>query len=457
MRIHLVYPNFRSGNAGGALEPIGMLMVASAVRRAGHTVTFTDMTFQRDISSIDKHVHDADAIGIGCSTPLFGRAVEIVDRAKKLNPTIFSIAGGPHATLDPHDALDHGFNVAVIGEAEKTLVDLADCLDRGGDWHKLAGIAYTRENQLIENTCTQFIEDLNALPLPARDLIDQKKYIRRNDYASLNNTRGCPFKCLFCQPAVERLFGRKPRMRSAANVAEEIASVNKDFNARRFHFRDDTLLLCKEEWFEDFRKELNKKNLRIHWSCLGRADQINQRLLSSMKAAGLESIGIGVESGSQKLLDFYRKDLSINEIKTAFALCHKNKIMTHVFMMLGAPVETRDDLDKSVALLKELKPYSHRFYLTTPLPGTALYEYARERSLVEIAEYEQYDNALNLRQKRMPMRLKQLTLNDIQRCYRQMRAVYLFESAKRCLTSWGSFTLALRHISSAVKIAINRF
>jgi radical SAM superfamily enzyme YgiQ (UPF0313 family) len=456
MKIHLVYPNFQSGNAGGAQEPLGILSLASSLRKAGHRVTFTDMTFQRDISAIDEPVRNADVLGIGCSTSLFGKVVEILNLAKRTNPRLFFIAGGPHATQDPEDALRQGFDAIVMGEAEKSIVDLVNCLDGAGDWRRLSGLAYLKREKVIENPRLEFIQELNALPFVARDLIDQRQYIRKNGYASIFNTRGCPFGCLYCKPMVDKLFGKKTRMRSAWNIAEEIEIMHKEYGANTFYFKDDTLLLCGYEWFDSLRKEFDKRNLRIHWYCLGRVDQINEPLLKCMKAAGLAAIAFGIESGSQKILDFYRKGVTLQQAKTAFSLCHKHNIMTHAYIMLGAPVETRADLQKTLEFLKGLRPHSCRFFITTPIPGNFLYEYAKENNIVHVGSYEGYDYAFNLLRGRLPMKLEQLTIKDILEYSKKMRMVYFSENIKRCFTQWSALIIAFKHLRNVFNITFNR-
>jgi len=456
MKIQLIYPNFKSRNAGGAQEPLGILSVASVLRKAGHEVCLTDMTFSKKISVIDAYVKKVDVVGIGCSTPLFGKAVEILKRAKRINPHLFTIIGGPHATQDPEDALKQGFDVVVMGEAEKSMVDLVNCLDGAGNWMSLAGLAYLKMGKVVQTPRLEFIKDLNGLPFVARDFIDQKKYIRRNGYASIFNTRGCPFRCLYCKPTVDRLFGNRPRTRSAKNVAEEIETIHKNYGVSKFYFKDDTLFLCGHEWFENLRKEFNKRSLSIRWYCLGRVDQVEESLLKCMKAAGLEAIAFGIESGSQRILDFYHKDVTLSQARTAFSLCHENNIMTHAYMMLGAPEETRGDLQKTLELLKELQPHSCRFFITTPIPGNFLYDYAREKGMVNVRSYEEYDNAFNLIQGRLPMKLEHLTIADIREYSKKMKAAYLLGNIKRCLTQWSALTMALKHLRSTINIMLNR-
>lgn len=452
MKVHLIYPNFKSRNAGGTQEPLGIMSLAAVLRQTKHQVFLTDLTFIKDISVIDEHVRNADVLGIGCSTPLFGIGLEILKRAKNINPAIFSIAGGPHATQDPADALQHGFDTVAIGEAEKTIVNLLACLDANGEWKKNNGIAYVEDNRVIENSHSDFIDQLDNLPFVARDLIQQDKYLKWNGYISLLNTRGCPYRCLFCKPIQDKLFGTRCRKRSPISIAEEIEIIYHNYGAKHFYFKDDTLFLCGAQWFAELKTEFDKRNLNVHWICNGRVDQVNQTLLKSMKEAGLEAVAFGVESGSQKILDFYRKDTTVAQSKEAFRLCHKLNILPYAFLMFGAPEETIDDLKKTTQLYKELRPYGCRRSITTPIPGNFLYEYAKQNGLIYKKTYREYDNVLNLIEGRLSMKLKHLTLKDIQRYSKEIMRINLISNLKRLLTCQVDIKVVIRYLG----IGINR-
>lgn len=457
MKVHLIYPNFKTGNAGGTQEPLGILSVAKALQQASHEVSLTDMTFENDITVIDKPVKNADVLGIGCTTPIFGKAIEILQRAKRVNPSIFCIAGGPHATLDPGDALSNGFDVVVVGEAEKSVVELMNSLQDGYEWKSLPGLAFLEGKEIVKTPRTEFIHDLNELPFAARDLIDQKKYISINSYASMFNVRGCPGKCLYCKPMQNKLFGVRCRKRSAENVAEELEMVHNNYKVDHFYFKDDTMFLCGRSWFEELRKEFDKRNLNISWFSAGRVDQVKEPLLTCMKAAGLKAVAFGVESGSQAVLDFYRKGTTPDQTREAFRLCHKHNIMTHAFIMLGAPYETIEDLQKTLDLFREIRPYTWKLYVTTPFPGNFLHEFAKEKGLFDTPNsYEDYDNALNLIQGRLPMKLKYLTINDIRQYQQKIIRAGILGNVKRCLTNWEAFKLAFSHSRSVKNLLFSR-
>ena len=456
MKIHLIYPNLLSGNAGGTQEPLGILYVASALRQAGYQVTLNDLTFSKSLREIASSLQKAEILGIGCSTPLFGQAIDVLKNAKEIKPSLFSMVGGPHSTQDPLDALEKGFDAVLLGEAERNVVSLCSSLEKAENWKTCPGIAFLQDSSMHVTAHGPFVANLDDLPWPARDLIDQRRYLKRNGYVSLINTRGCPYQCLYCKPMQDKLFGKKCRSRSPGNVAEEIQKVQRDFGASRIYFKDDTLLLCGQEWFEELEQEFHHRNIRVGWYCLGRVDQVNESLLLTMKRFGLEAIAFGVESGSQRILDFYRKGTTPQQAKEAFQLCHKHGVMTHAYVMLGAPDETVTDLNQTLDLVRDLTPYSSRMFVVTPFPGNDLHRYAQEHDLCEASSYREWDNALNLVQGRLPMKLEYLTARDIQRYARKIRQATLWGNVKRCLTSWRDFKLALAHLRIAFNMALKR-
>ena len=191
-----------------------------------------------------------------------------------------------------------------------------------------------------------------------------------------------------------------------------MAWIAEQLDKRTFLFRDDTLVMAGKDWFVTMERELSASSLaNVKWSCQARVDQIDRPLLEQMKLCGLQGIAFGVESGSQKVLDFYRKGITVEQTARAFDLCHEMGIGTHAFIMLGAPVETRDDLDATVRLIERIKPESVSVSITTPAPGTALYDQTRASGLFNIQDPEDSDYHYNSE----PIKLPHLNSSDLAR------------------------------------------
>jgi len=397
LNILLVYPRFQYQAFGELQEPLGILSVAASLRIAGFNVEFCDLTLKQNLDALDAPLARADAVGLSCTTALFGRALQVLARIRSLRPELPVVLGGPHATACPEESLAKGFDALVIGEGEVTANELFSRLDGKGDPAGIPGVAVQREGKAVFGPERPFIPDLDALPFPARDLVDYAGYLQNNlMHLGLFVSRGCPFNCSFCKPMQDKIFGKKVRGRSPGNVVQEMLQAEALIGPRPFLFRDDTLPMLGLEWFEGLGRAMTAAGLiGRRWSCQSRVDLITRELLTVMKQAGCQGIAFGVESGSQRVLDFYQKKIKVEDTIRAFDLCREFGIGTHAFMMLGAPIETREDLAATVALVRRIKPNSISTSFTTPAPGSKLYLDFSVDGRCPYASYEDVDYLMN--------------------------------------------------------------
>jgi anaerobic magnesium-protoporphyrin IX monomethyl ester cyclase len=393
---------------GGVEEPLGLLYLAATLRRAGHDVSLFDLTGVDSLECMAHALRLADVIGFSSSSALFGHALEVLTYVRGVAPEVPVIIGGPHATIFPEQVLDAGFDYVALGEGEDTIREFCVSLAEGKA-ERCPGTAHKDHERVVINPRTGFIRDLDDLPFPARDLLDYSLY----PTIGMMATRGCPFNCLYCKPMVEHLFGRKIRYRSAANVVAEIEDALNLLGRKVIHFKDDTLTVLQQEWFHQFERALQDRGLTIRWQANSRVDTITYEKLKLMRKTGCTLLGFGVESGSPRILDFYRKQADPEQVEQAFRWCHELGILPHAFIMLGAPEERVEDMELTYKLIRKIKPSSWMVYTTTPLPGSDLYAYAQEHDLLNIEGYEQFDNAENSLLGRLPMKLRYLTGNDI--------------------------------------------
>jgi radical SAM superfamily enzyme YgiQ (UPF0313 family) len=419
VRVALIYPRYKTKLAGGLEEPLGILYIASALRDAGHDVRFVDLTFATNLSVLDGVLDGADWVGMSSSSAMFGKATGVLGYVKRMAPGTPVVIGGPHATVATEDALRSGFDYAVLGEAEDTVVEFTRLLEKDRA-HECPGVAWMDGGGVKANGRDALAGDLDAIPFPARDLIDYSDYPTIGIMAS----RGCPFQCSYCQPTVERLFGRRVRERSPERIVDEIERALAVAGDKDVYFKDDTLTLFDVDWFARLRDELRRRGLHIRWQANSRVDTVTREKLEIMRDSGCVQIGFGVESGSPDVLRFYNKRTEPAEAERAFRWCHELGILPHAFLMLGAPDETIEDLEMTYRLVKRIKPRSWGVYTTTPLPGTHLHGFAEARGLLRIESYDDFDNAENSLVGRSPMSLRQVTQADICR-YRDKINHYL--------------------------------
>ncbi len=428
-------------------EPLGILYIASALRKAGYDVDFVDLTFADSLDVLRDKVSNADLIAMSATTALFGRAREVLEYIRAINKDVPAIIGGPHATTLPFDALKAGFDYAVIGEGEETTAELVDAIGNDKNISLIRGIAFKEKGSPKLTEPRPFIENIDAIPFPARDLLDYEKYFAAGlDTVGIMAMRGCPYNCLFCKPMQNKLFGNKIRRRSVSNVVDEIEQIQKAYGGRKLFFKDDTLTTNGAGWFEEFGDELKRRNLDIDdWVCQSRVNQVSFELLKKLKETGCRSISFGVESGSQKILNFYRKGITVEQTIKAFDMCHELGFWTHAYIMLGAPPETRDDLEMTLQLLKRIKPSSISASITTPAPGTDLYLYAEENSILNIKDYVENDYYST----KMPMKLAHLTEADLDEYKRKIDG---FVFGQRIASAFSSFS----ELGRAVKTAMHQ-
>jgi anaerobic magnesium-protoporphyrin IX monomethyl ester cyclase len=287
----------------GLYYPLGILYIAAILRKHGYKISFVDLTFG-NFHDIKKELLSTDIIGISAASALFGSASKVANYIKEIDQDLTCIIGGPHATAFPQDCLEKGFDIAVIGEGERTIIDLLNAIEKNKPLQDVAGIVFRKSDNLIYTRPRALIPNLDELPFPARDLIDHKRYFASGVEHTLIASRGCPYNCIYCKPMIDKLFGRRVRMRSPFNVIDELEMLCKDYKhevkARGVVFVDDVFTINRK-WIESFCAEIKKRKLEVRWSCQTRVNLADEKVFRMMKSAGCYLIEFGVESGSQRI------------------------------------------------------------------------------------------------------------------------------------------------------------
>ena len=418
MKVVLIYPRFSWEETGPLQEPLGILYLASSLKKAGFEPRVLDLSFAQDLNQLDSELKGAHLVGVSSSSALLGRAIWVLEKIRQLQPSLPVVIGGPHPSADPLSALKQGFDYAVVGEGEGAIVELAEELAGGRDGLGLKGIWARKNREVIPAEERGFIPDINQISFPARDLLDYAQYFARGMIqVGVMLSRGCPHKCRFCKPMQDKLFGRKIRKRSPENVAEELELAVKITGRNFFLFRDDNLTSLGKEWFERFCRELEQRRLKIYFSAQARVNEIDEELILLMKSCGLVGIAFGAESGSQKILDYYQKGIRVEDTVRAFELCKKHKIGTHCFIILGAPQETKEDLAQTIELVKRIQPDSLSLSRLTPAPGTYLFDEAKNNGILNCSDWEEW----NYFTSRTPIRWKYLDEKDLEDAEQTLR------------------------------------
>jgi anaerobic magnesium-protoporphyrin IX monomethyl ester cyclase len=277
------------------------------------------------------------------------------------------IAAGPDASDHPEPYLDAGAEAVVTGEGEATLVALlAGARD-------IPGLARRAPSGACERTPPRsFVKDLDSLPEPAWDLVDVERYrmvwMARHGYFSMNlvSTRGCPYHCNWC---AKPIYGQRYAVRSPERVADEMLSLLRRFAPDHFNFVDDIFGLAPG-WVERFAAAVLARGARTPFRCLSRADLLSEPVVRALASAGCASVWIGAESGSQRVLDAMEKGTRVEQIREAARRLQANGIEVGFFLQFGYPGETRDDVERTLQLVRDCRPDDIGVSVSYPLPGT---------------------------------------------------------------------------------------
>ncbi|MCP4805251.1 MAG: B12-binding domain-containing radical SAM protein [Proteobacteria bacterium] len=368
-------PRRNAQDAGLPVPPLGLAYIAGALRAAGRDVEILDAIAQgwgwaRFEAEVGRR--RPAVVGLGTMTPVADVAYRAARIAKRAGATV--VLGGPHATAVREDVfadcpeVDH----LVIGEGEETVVPYLDWLRDGGpvpDGVLARGQAFT------PRTIRQDIEEIVR---PARDLLPRAGYrylmATRPGFATLITSRGCPFRCSFCDKSIS---GSQWRARQAVDVVDELQELVAA-GIGFVNIYDDNFTLHRRRVVQ-ICEEILRRGLDIEWKCEGRVDGVDAELLMLMRRAGCRVVAYGVESGNAETLALLRKDVSIDRVRTAFAATRAAGIRPLAYIILGAPGETREQVRHTIDFVREIGADYVQFSSLVALPGTPLFdEYGRQ-------------------------------------------------------------------------------
>ena len=373
---------------GQPYAPLGTLYASAFLRQNGYTVSLFDAMFARQpeeiIPVLEKIKPNLFVIyddGFNyltkmCLTNMREAAFKMMHFAKERGCTI--IVSSSDSTDRFEMYLNEGADFVLLGEAEITLLNLVNSLQRNEtDLLNIEGLAFIKNNSVIKTSNRNVMKELDKLPFPAWDIINMEPYrqswMKHAGYFSMNmgTTRGCPFKCNWC---AKPIYGNRYNTRSPKNVIEELKILKTKYNFDHIWFCDDIFGL-KPGWVKEFADLIEKEKLLFKFKMQGRADLLlNENNIKDLAKAGCDNIWMGAESGSQKILDAMDKGTTVPQIFDATRLLKKYGIKPSFFIQFGYPGETREDIEKTISMINELLPYEIGISVSYPLPGTVFYE-----------------------------------------------------------------------------------
>ncbi len=430
--------------------PLGLLYVAAYAEDRGRTVHVMDVNAERlHFEDIERFAadHQPDWVGMTAVTAQIINTHRIAGIIKRVSPRSKVVIGGVHATAMPDEVLrDDSVDFVIRGEGEIPFFELVSAKAP----ETIGGLSYRGGNPLQpirHNQLAEPLQDLDALPTPAYHLICFDLYkpavgaYRRLPSINMTMTRGCPGKCTFCNSAETAL-----RTRSAEHVVNEIQKLQVRYGIREVSFYDDTLTIFKPQ-VARMCELIVERGIDLTWSCFARTDCVSPPLLAKMRAAGCHQILFGIESADPDILRNIRKPIDIEQTRKAVRMVQDAGIAVRAAFMFGNPGETVETMRRTIDFAKHLDPDIALFNITTPYPGTQMFEWARKNGYLRTLDWNDYDLANSV------LELPTVSSAEINRMYKIayreffFRPSYLFRRLFK-MRSWDDIKCNFRALRS---------
>ncbi len=390
-KVLLVYP--------GKVEnrpplPLAPLHLAAHLVRHG----FDPVILDTRISNIkDLDLNDFVAVGISCMTgPQVGYGLDVARFVKNNYPCVPVVWGGVHPTLLPDETVRNRFvDIVVRGEGEGTMVELVNCLLENNSLQEVHGITYKENGEIKHNPERSFM-DLNTInPLPYH-LLDLSCYASLSEYIPYQLTRGCPHNCTFCYN--HKFNKRRWRRKDVGTIIRDLRLITQQFRPKRIYFTDDQALVS-EKFTQELCEKLISEGMDFNWNtqidikCLLR---FNPETIRLMKRSGCIDLGVGVESGSQRILEIIQKPQRAEDALKAAKKMNNTGIKLVFNFMFGFPDETEEDVQKTFRMINQLVDINNNIsfkpiWVLIPYPGTKMFDLAVKRGYSHPKSLEEWD------------------------------------------------------------------
>ena len=380
--------------------PLFMGYSSARLRKAGYEVGFIDaiverLSFDETTNRVQKF--DPDVILVESVTPSIDYDIDYMKRLKGLVGAKIVFCG-PHVThfggksLEEYPVLD----VVIKGDFDTRIVEVVENLEDDDALSKIGGIAYrTCDGVVVDTGKAVFLDNLDDLPFPDRETIPFNSYgeawYNRRPFINMLTTRGCPYGCTFCI-SPHAMEGLKWRQRSISNVISEIREVVTKHGVKEINFDDPTFTIDPKRVVA-FCRALRNNKLKIIWTCNGRVDNVvrHPQMLSEMRRAGCKMIRFGIEAGNPEVLKAIRKGLTLDQMREGVHLTKKAGILALCGFMFGFPTDSRETIEDTIAIAKELRPDLIQASIAMPYPGTVLYDEAVRDGKVIAKSWKEFD------------------------------------------------------------------
>jgi len=363
----------------GHMPNIQLLYVAATFEQLNVEVEFIDMVgMEIDDSLLQEKLSsfDPDLICLSIFTSHFHNAVSYARFFKSFLPKVEIMIGGVHTSIYPLETMEHVSEIdySCVGEAEMVLPEFVRRIRNNEEFDGLPGLIWRKAGNIEYSGPAPLNNDIDSCPFPARHLIPNSVYFNfissYRNYTVFNSSRGCPYRCIFCEAG-----GTKWRARSAENIVAEFRECYEKHNIREIDIFDSSFTISKRRVLElcDLLQKsgLNKK---ISWNIRSRVNTIDEEILKALKAGGCYRIFYGIESGDVEVLKTLRKEISLDRVREVICKTNENGISAFGYFLIGSPGETKESARKTIEFAKSLPLDFAIFNCLTAFPQTELYE-----------------------------------------------------------------------------------
>lgn len=376
--------------------PISLAVLASIAKKRG-AVRLVDgnvehITIENLLEDIKNF--SPDLITVNTGFPSIDNDMAVAKRIKETFPNIKILVFGVYFTLlEKQGFLNHPFlDFCIIGEPEETFDEILSALyEKKKDYSKIKGIAYKDASGIKVTPERPFIENIDRIPFPDRDLLKNDRYVlphKNKAFTLINAARGCPYSCTYC--IVNPYYGNKIRRHSIDYIMNEIEQCVDKYDIREILFWEEVFTLDKN-YVLSLCDAILKNNLLINWAATTRVDLLDEEILMAMKKSGCYLLGLGIESGNQTILNSAKKKQSVSDARKAVELCKKAGIKTMGHFIFGLPGETKKSANETIEFMLKLGLDYMQCYCAVPYPRTELGNLAKERNWISAERWSQYD------------------------------------------------------------------
>jgi anaerobic magnesium-protoporphyrin IX monomethyl ester cyclase len=365
-----------------AFPPLSILYLAAVLKEMGVEISVLDqpalgLTAEETVQWVEKE--NPDILGFSTLTSSGQTAALISTEVKKKNPNITTILGNHHATFNAERILNKypAVDIIVRGEGEKTVVELANCLENGGNLKKVRGINFRNEGKIVTTPDQPLIKNLDSLPFPDRELLDIEYHcvtaganIAPKKFTSIVTSRGCVYNCRFC--SCREIAKNRWRSRSVANILKELQFLASE-GYKQLILVDDAFTMNPKRVIEICRG-IRKEKLDLEWICEGRVDICSYDMMHEMVRAGCRVLYLGIENANQRILNYYNKRITPKQSETAVKSAKKAGVdVVAGSFIIGAPDETREEMWQTIKFAQQLPIDIPQFNILGAHPGNDIW------------------------------------------------------------------------------------